>query len=114
MYNAPISLTQRCQHTEVKFGTNGVRAPIDALTPEICQAFTKAFLATLCPNVHRLAIGIDLRPSSPDIAQSIIQAAQSLDIEVIHCGALPTPNTRLLRSTTANSSHYGNGQPHSI
>ena len=39
----------------------------------------------------RVAIAMDLRPSSPDIAAACAAAAQYIGLEVDFCGALPTP-----------------------
>jgi phosphomannomutase len=39
----------------------------------------------------RIAIGMDLRPSSPDIAAACAAAAHHVGLHVVFCGALPTP-----------------------
>lgn len=75
----------------VAFGTSGVRGLVASLTPELCFAFAAAFLKTVCPDAKQIAIGIDLRPSSPDIARACIAAAKANGVEAIYCGALPTP-----------------------
>jgi phosphomannomutase len=76
---------------EVAFGTSGVRALVENLTPKLCYAYAQAFLQQICSEATQVAVAIDLRPSSPDIACAMIKAAQDLDIDVIFCGALPTP-----------------------
>lgn len=74
------------------FGTSGVRGLVEQMTPEVCAAYTAAFLQVLGDDpVRRIAIGIDLRPSSPMIAQACILAIELAGIEAEYCGVLPTP-----------------------
>ncbi|MGC3999515.1 MAG: phosphomannomutase [Anaeromyxobacter sp.] len=77
----------------VGFGTSGVRATVDALTDEVCYAYAAAFLKVLARRgpVRRVAIGHDLRPSSPRITAACAAACRDAGAEVVHCGALPTP-----------------------
>jgi len=81
-----ISATQN-----VAFGTSGVRALVDDLTHDMCYHFTNAFITQVVPEATRIAIAIDLRPSSKQIALSMSQAAQDCGLEVLSCGAIPTP-----------------------
>ena len=74
----------------VAFGTSGVRGRVEDLTSELCYAYTKAFLQVL-GNVKKVAIGIDLRPSSPLMAKACIQAVREFGAEVEYFGSLPTP-----------------------
>lgn len=76
---------------EVKFGTSGLRGPATAFTPETVGAHVRGFLRALCPNAKALAIGRDLRASSPEIAALVAGAAQAEAIAPINCGVLPTP-----------------------
>ena len=76
----------------VRFGTSGVRGLVSALSPELCFAYTLAFLQVInAKSGSRVAIAMDLRPSSPDIAAACATAAKHLGVEVDFCGALPTP-----------------------
>ena len=75
----------------VAFGTSGVRGLVKDLTPELCFAFTASFLQGVCIDVQRVAVGIDLRPSSPTIAKAVIAAIEAQGATAIYCGALPTP-----------------------
>jgi phosphomannomutase len=75
----------------VAFGTSGVRALVENLTPKLCYSYAQAFLQQICSEATQVAVAVDLRPSSPDIACAMIKAAQDLDMDVIFCGALPTP-----------------------
>lgn len=74
----------------VKFGTSGLRGLVTAMTPELIGAHVQAFLAA-CDTGGVLCVGRDLRPSSPRIAQDVIDAARAMGARVIDCGAVPTP-----------------------
>ncbi|MGR0278186.1 phosphomannomutase [Marinomonas dokdonensis] len=75
----------------VAFGTSGVRGLVEGLTPELCFAFTKSFLQGVCFEVKEVAIGVDLRPSSPAIAKAVVAAVEAHGAKAIYCGDLPTP-----------------------
>ncbi len=75
----------------VSFGTSGVRGLVKDLTPELCFAFVRSFLQEVCPSASGVAVGVDLRPSSPAIAKAVLLAADSFGANVVFCGALPTP-----------------------
>lgn len=75
----------------VAFGTSGVRGLVDNLTSELCFAYVESFLSNVCPSATRVAIGIDLRPSSPSIAKGCVLSAKLQGLEVVFCGGLPTP-----------------------
>jgi len=76
----------------VRFGTSGVRGLVSALTPELCFAYTLAFLQVIsAKSGSRVAIAMDLRPSSPEIVAACAATAKHLGLEVEFCGALPTP-----------------------
>lgn len=80
---------------ELKFGTSGLRGLVVELTPEVCAAYTTAFLDHLhddSPSGSRvLLVGRDLRGSSPAIASACLTAAVQAGYEAIDCSALPTP-----------------------
>lgn len=73
-----------------KFGTSGLRGLVTDLTPDLVADYTRAFLAS-CDVGTGLFIGRDLRPSSPDIAGVVADAARAEGIAVTDCGAVPTP-----------------------
>ena len=77
----------------IAFGTSGARGLVEQFTPQACAAFTTAFIYTLRQHqpIHQLAIGIDRRPSSPNIAAACTAAAQATGVTVIDYGILPTP-----------------------
>ena len=73
-----------------KFGTSGLRGLVTDLTPDLVGDHVRAFLAS-CPTGRSLYIGHDLRPSSPDIATFVSDAAERRSVQVVHCGPVPTP-----------------------
>jgi phosphomannomutase len=78
--------------TGVRFGTSGMRGLVAAMTPELCFAYALVFFKVIAvPRGSRVAIGMDLRPSSPNIAATCAAAAHYAGLEVDFCGVLPTP-----------------------
>lgn len=77
----------------VAFGTSGARGLVSAMTNEVCAAYAAAFLSVVRKSftVTRVALGIDLRPSSPRIMAACAAALREQGILVDYCGALPTP-----------------------
>lgn len=77
----------------VAFGTSGARGLVTQMTDALCATYTTAFLTVVKTNFNfkRVAIGIDLRPSSPAIAAACITAIRAAGLDVVFCGELPTP-----------------------
>lgn len=75
----------------VSFGTSGVRGLVKDLTPELCFGFVCSFLENVCPQTKQIAVGIDLRPSSPEIAKACLAAIEASGTQAVYCGGLPTP-----------------------
>jgi phosphomannomutase len=78
------------------FGTSGVRGTVEALTDRVCFAYTAAFLRAVVQRGapggdHVVAIGHDLRPSSPRMVAACLAACQAHGARAVLCGALPTP-----------------------
>jgi phosphomannomutase len=86
-----LSVKNLTDNVDVAFGTSGARGLVKDLTPSICFAFVKAFLQVNNSESKRVAIGIDLRPSSLSIAKACIAAINAHGCEVVYCGELPTP-----------------------
>lgn len=74
----------------LKFGTSGLRGLVADMTPAAVARYTRAFLAA-CACGDVLLVGQDLRPSSLRIAADVMAAARAAGIDVVDCGALPTP-----------------------
>jgi len=77
----------------IAFGTSGARGLVEQFTDDVCAAFTTAFLAEMKKHFQfeRVAIGMDRRPSSPDMAAACAGAANALGLGVDYYGVLPTP-----------------------
>lgn len=75
----------------VRFGTSGARGRVVDLSSEVSYAYTAAFLSAISATSGRVAVGMDLRPSSPQIASACAAAIQHAGLEVDFCGAIPTP-----------------------
>lgn len=73
-----------------KFGTSGLRGLVTELTPDRVGGYVAAFIAS-CPVGKGLYVAHDLRPSSPQIAMTVAQAAQKSGLDVTICGPVPTP-----------------------
>lgn len=78
---------------QVKFGTSGLRGPATGFTPTLISAYVTAFLDSCCTHAaeKKIAIGMDLRESSFDIAAQVAAAAGPQGFAPINCGTLPTP-----------------------
>lgn len=87
-----INIQQMMDQTGVKFGTSGVRGLVSAMDNTLVIAYTLAFVKALeiQPGAE-VAIAIDLRPSSPEIAQTCFSALKSVGINARYFGAIPTP-----------------------
>ncbi len=77
----------------VKFGTSGARGLVTDFTTDVCAAFTHAFVAAMQTNFRfdTVAVAIDNRPSSYQMAQACAQALSQLNIKTVYYGVVPTP-----------------------
>ncbi len=81
------------KNSGIQFGTSGARGLVSQFTPEVCAAFTHAFISSIKDrfDFSSIAIAIDNRPSSPEMAKACIQAIQNSGLEAIYYGVIPTP-----------------------
>ena len=88
-----IRIRDVMKNSGVAFGTSGARGLVSTMTDEVCAAYALAFLSAIGQAfaINRIALGIDLRPSSPRIARACASALHHAGIVVEYCGALPTP-----------------------
>ncbi|WP_261885153.1 phosphomannomutase [Vibrio pomeroyi] len=77
----------------VQFGTSGARGLVNQFTPDVCAAFTHAFVVSMRRNFTftQMAVAIDNRPSSPIMAQAVIQALTDAGVKAVYYGVVPTP-----------------------
>lgn len=81
---------------ELAFGTSGVRALVKSFSFGAVAAYVFSFVQRMrqidaLGKEGQIAIGIDLRPSSPDIALMVCETLAHLGIRPDYLGALPTP-----------------------
>jgi len=96
-----INIQQMMADSGVAFGTSGARGLVSQMTGEVCAAYTLAFIQglNLARPGQKIALGMDLRPSSPEIAQACIAGIHQAGCEVDFCGVLPTPALALYALT---------------
>ncbi|TVP10601.1 phosphomannomutase [Shewanella sp. KCT] len=89
----PLDSSIIIQESGIHFGTSGARGLVIDFKSDVCAAFSLAFIQVMQKsfNFERLAIAIDNRPSSPNVAAACIAAAKSVGIEVDYYGVIPTP-----------------------
>lgn len=77
----------------INFGTSGARGLVIDFTPEVCTAFTFSFLEAMKKSFtfSNVAVAMDNRQSSPDIAAYICGVIKSLELQVDFYGVIPTP-----------------------
>ncbi|MCS6153495.1 phosphomannomutase [Shewanella baltica] len=77
----------------VAFGTSGARGLVTHFTPQVCMAFTQAFVGVMQKNFAftSVAIAIDNRPSSYKMAQACASSLIALGLQPIYFGVVPTP-----------------------
>ncbi|MGY5710110.1 phosphomannomutase [Vibrio cincinnatiensis] len=88
-----LNTKQVIEQSGIQFGTSGARGLVTQFTPQVCAAFTHAFLASLQGHFafRQVAIAIDNRPSSPAMAQACIAAIELQGLEAVYYGVVPTP-----------------------
>ncbi|MFZ4538996.1 phosphomannomutase [Propionivibrio sp.] len=89
--NRQIAIQALMDASGVRFGTSGARGLVADMTSEVCFAYTTAFLQAISATSGRVALALDLRPSSPQIAAACAAAIEQAGLSVDYCGAIPTP-----------------------
>ncbi len=81
----------------LKFGTSGLRDKVTAMTDMECYINTRGFIRFLetrgeIDKTHRdVALGGDLRSSTPRIMSAVARAIEDSGCRVVFCGNLPAP-----------------------
>lgn len=88
-----LTTAQIIANSNVAFGTSGARGLVVDFTADVCAAFACSFISVIRQsfNFERVAIAVDNRPSSPDMAFAIAGMVKALGLEVDYYGVLPTP-----------------------
>lgn len=95
-----VSISDLMDQSGVGFGTSGARGRVHDMRPEVCYAYTRAFLQhleasqSLAPG-GRVAIAGDLRPSTPAIMASVATAVLDAGYHPVNCGFIPSPAVAL-------------------
>lgn len=81
------------RNSGVAFGTSGARGLVTEFTPEVCGAFSHAFINVMKQKYkfHGVALAIDNRPSSYSIAQACASVIAQYGLKVNYYGVIPTP-----------------------
>ncbi|MBD2795657.1 phosphomannomutase [Xenorhabdus sp. 18] len=93
MNNNKLNSREIIASSGITFGTSGARGLVVDFIPDVCAAFTHAFVSVMQKQykVTQIALAIDNRPSSPDIAIACATALRQVGIEPIYYGVIPTP-----------------------
>lgn len=88
-----INIQHMMDKSGVAFGTSGARGLVSQMSDQVCAAYTLAFLhgLGLSKPGQTVALGMDLRPSSPAIVRACAAGIRQAGCEVDFCGVLPTP-----------------------
>lgn len=88
-----LNTQETIQNSGVTFGTSGARGLVVDFKPELCAAFVHAFLRVIIKQYHvkKVALAIDNRPSSYQMAQACATAIIDQGHEVVFLGVIPTP-----------------------
>ena len=82
-------------HSNVAFGTSGVRGLVSEMTDAVCYTYTTAFLQHLKSSNQlkepAIVVGGDLRPSTARIMVACAKAAVDFGCKVINAGYVPSP-----------------------
>lgn len=96
-----LDLQSLMARSGVKFGTSGARGLAVDMTDLVCYAYTRGFLQYLesIGDLPRrgleVAVGGDLRPSTPRIMESVCRAAEDMGCVPVWCGQIPSPAVAL-------------------
>lgn len=91
------SLREWMDRSGVKFGTSGARGLVEAMTDEVCHAYTRGFLQFLkrrCdwePRGAPVAVAGDLRPSTGRIMEAVMRGVTDTGAVPVSCGRVPSP-----------------------
>ncbi|WP_350304138.1 phosphomannomutase [Photorhabdus viridis] len=93
MNNKKLSSREVIATSGIIFGTSGARGLVVDFTPDVCAAFTHAFVSVMQKQykVTQVALAIDNRPSSPDMVMACATALRQVCIEPVYYGVIPTP-----------------------
>ncbi|MFW2330430.1 phosphomannomutase [Aeromonas allosaccharophila] len=88
-----LSTSAVINESGVQFGTSGARGLVSQFSAKVCCAFTLSFVKVLQRGFkfNKVAIAIDNRPSSYEMAQACVAAVQMSGLDAVYYGVIPTP-----------------------
>lgn len=88
-----LMLEQVVAQSNIAFGTSGARGLVTDFTDQVCAGFAQSFVSVMQRSFSfkRIAIGIDNRPSSPQMAAACAGVIESMGYSIDYYGVLPTP-----------------------
>ncbi len=100
MSETTIKIDDLMNTSGVKFGTSGARGLVNDMTDAVCFAYTAAFLQYAGRHYaekgfDRVAVGCDLRQSSPRIVAAVCRAVEACGLTPVDCGRIPSPAVAL-------------------
>ncbi len=95
-----VKIADLMAQSGVGFGTSGARGRVEDMTPEVCYAYTRAFLQYLAtvdglPTGCEVALAGDLRASTPGIMAAVACAIRDAGHAPVNCGFIPSPAVAL-------------------
>lgn len=90
------TINELMEQSLVGFGTSGARGLVSQMSDRICYSYTLGFIQHLKQSkqlnkAKQIAIGGDLRPSTPQIMYACSKAIVDSGFDVINCGQLGSP-----------------------
>ncbi len=88
-----LSTRNLINHSGVSFGTSGARGLVTEFTNDVCAAFAISFASVMQKEaaIETIAVAIDNRPSSYQMAQAISAGLFQKGIKTEFYGVIPTP-----------------------
>ncbi len=91
-----VLISELMERSGVSFGTSGARGTVEAMTPTVCYAYTRAFIQAMEADgalkpAGKILLAGDLRLSTPRILAAVAKAVEDAGFKAIYTGLLPSP-----------------------
>ena len=91
-----LLINELMERSGVAFGTSGARGTVEAMTPGVCYAYTRAFIQAMevdgaLEYGSDILLAGDLRASTPRILAAVAKAVDDAGYNAVYTGRLPTP-----------------------
>ncbi len=91
-----LLISELMERSGVAFGTSGARGTVEAMTPTVCYAYTRAFIQAMevdgaLKQGSDILLAGDLRSSTPRILAAVAKAIEDAGYNAVYTGRLPTP-----------------------